>query len=222
MTNHYCDTMRGNAYFEVSQLLRRQPKHRAMIGLRFARDGDIRGHVHRAVTGADIAVLTHHGGCVRPRGWSPTEGTLTIFSAEARGHVRDICVLWQEINTEWLSLGPDYAPGAKTLLNIFLILDCKKLSKNLPIPLWYWFALIDRISPFWEFFRQLRMHERTLEKHKCTAELFHPIPHPIHLIFYLASHSRNCGLRSWSSRGWRYKLIIPAYNLQIQTSLYFT
>ena len=125
----------GNAYFEVSQLLRRQPKHRAMIGLGFSCDGDIRGHVHRAVTGADIAVLTHYGGCVRPRGWSPTEGTLTIFSAEARGHVWDICVLWQEINTEWLSLEPDYAPGAKTLLNIFLFLDCKKLSKNLPIPL---------------------------------------------------------------------------------------
>ena len=58
----------NNAYFEVSQLLRCQPKHGAMIGLWFTRDGDIRRHVHRAVTGADIAVLTHHGGCVRLRG----------------------------------------------------------------------------------------------------------------------------------------------------------
>ena len=148
----------GNAYFEVSQLLRRQPKHWAMIGLRFARDGDIRGHVHRAVTGADIAVLTHYGGCVRPRGWSPTEGTLILFSAEARGHVRDICVLCQEINTEWLSLEPDYAPRAKTLLNIFLILDSKKLSKNLPFPYERcWYALIGKTSPFWEFFRQIWM-----------------------------------------------------------------
>ena len=90
------------AYVEVSQFLRCQPKYRAMIGLRFTGDSDIRGHIHGDVTRTDIAVLTH--GVLSWEDVRQLRRTVTPSSGGQRSHPR---YLWQKINTEWLSLQPD-------------------------------------------------------------------------------------------------------------------
>ena len=139
------------AYVEVSQFLRCQPKYRAMIGLRFTGDSDIRGHIHGDVTRADIAVLTH--GVLSWEDVCQLRRTVTPSSGGQRSHRR---YLWQKINTEWLSLQPDCDLLIKSFS--FLVEDFKGS---------FFISLIS--SPY----------------------------------TYLMSHSRNCGLRSESSRGLR-------------------